>query len=365
LSEKAVFCLRVFLSPACVYSVFGVFFSRGDLKMRFSLFLAVVIASFSAFSAEAKGPDGNFFVGYNQPWFEGNYGADLTTKFHPDFIRQTYQSIHSAGGSVTRIFLFTGLQGIRYPGGVPQGVSPDFLRNLETVLEIARESGLKVYVTPLVPDEANKVQGDWRQFFVNVLLNPAMTDLYNEKVLAPVLDVLDRNRDVVFGMDLANEIDSVLNKGFMSQDQARLWIWKSAAFVKGHSPWLRKTISVGWGGAQYLLIQGILSRLGLDFYDLHVYDDNGAYPGATDLCRRVKSEHMEIVLGEFGQKSSQVNDMTQYAATGHFLSTAYSMCFSGALAWDFSDPGQPWLAYRRSDGSFRPAVGLIQSFPRH
>ena len=73
--------------------------------------------------------------------------------------------------------------------------------------------------------------------------------------------------------------------------------------------WLPVTSTAGWGYAVQEVTMGHFSGLGLNFYDVHIYSDSGTYSGQPALCSKTPDQ-LPIVLGEYGQKSSTVNDTT-------------------------------------------------------
>ena len=129
------------------------------------------------------------------------------------------------------------------------------------------------------------------------------------------------------------------------------------------------TSSAGGAGgdlAAFEIISGLFSGLGLDFYDAHVYADGGVLPSVTEMCNKVSADGVQIILGEYGQKTQSTNDILQFLTTANFLSTAKTTCFSAALAWMYEINVIPtqvfYLTYLRPDGTFRPAYHVIQSF---
>src|ERR1019366_8080946 len=110
-----------------------------------------------------------YLVGYNEGWFGGNYGTDLTSNFDLTYVDKTLDGIVGAGGHVVRIFLFEGAQGITWnmSGSPPQtqGVSPTFLTHLDTVLSAARARGLWVYLTALNSYDAYKDPPQYVSYF--------------------------------------------------------------------------------------------------------------------------------------------------------------------------------------------------------
>jgi hypothetical protein len=194
-------------------------------------------------------------------------------------------------------------------------------------------------------------------------------------LLGPVLDKMSLNQDVIYGFDLINEIESAINAGYFSFSWigAQAWIRNMTKFVNAYpcdplakppcqkiGDWLPVTSSAGGGNAVQELTFGFFSGLGLNFYDVHIYSDMGQYSGQTWLCLRTQFvDHLPIVLGEYGQKSTCTSptpqstcDAIQKTATTNFLNGAKKSCFSSALAWKYeltflpSSPfPAPWLSY--------------------
>jgi hypothetical protein len=231
------------------------------------------------------------------------------------------------------------------------------------VLDSARARGLWVYVTALEGNSAYKYPPQ-QTYFKNLFNDTAGEgQAFQNNVLAPLLAVLDGHQENVFGLDLVNEIDAPRTNGIWADatNGSRAFIQRTTAFVKSRSPWLHVTTTVGWGGAQYDVANGYLSGLGLDFYDFHIYSDSGTYGGATAVCNRAAADGVPVYLGEFGQATHMMDDTMQYNAAASFLNTAHGLCFKGALAWRY-DTAENWWSFVRADGSFRPAVTVMQAF---
>ncbi len=272
--------------------------------------------------------------------------------------------MHNSGGSVVRLFLFVARQGIQLSETTPQsrGLDPSFARNLQSVLDIARKNHLLVY--PTLFEGVPKEKGPVRTYFYNLLNNQlGEGDAFNSNVLAPLLTLLDKNKDVIFALDLMNEIDGFISKAIWldSWIEPRSFVARTTAFVRSKSPWLSITASAGWGTAAVDVAGGLLSDVGLDFYDLHAYSDEGRISGLERVCERARSDGMKIILGEFGQKSHNLNDQLQTQVTSSFLESAKSSCFSGALAWRF-DETSDWWRFQNPDGTLRPATKIMLKY---
>jgi hypothetical protein len=309
----------------------------------------------------------SFLIGYNEGWFADNYGTDYTTAFNLAYVNKTLDGIVSAGGHVVRLFLFEAAQGFTLGTTTPQtqGISAPMLSNVDLVITAARARGLWVYLTALNGDEMYQDPPALLSYFKNLLNDPSELQAYLTNVVAPTLQLLNAHQDNVFGLDMINEIEAPIQKGVFDDpiNGPHTFMQTMRAFIKTQSPWLKVTSTAGWGTAATDVSTGLFSGVGLDFYDLHEYADSGDYAGATAVCDRAQQDGVFVILGEFGQSSQTIDDTIQADATYNFVSTAKSMCFKAAIAWryDYSAlPTSNWFNYIRADGSFRPAVALIQ-----
>ncbi len=321
-------------------------------------------------AAKSKG----FILGYNEAWFGTNFGTDYTTKFDLARVERTMAGVKKAGGSVIRLWLFEGRQGIILKASAPQtqSVSPQMLENIGKTMDAASHNGLKVYLT-LFDGNEMKADATNYDYFFNLFNNKfGEQDAFIAKALKPLLTALESYRHAIFGMDLINEVDGILAGEIWAGDwnAARLWIRSMKSAIKAESPWLEVTASIGselrFGFATGLtdssaaIGSGKLSGLGLDFYDLHAYSNEGVIPDLANLCQRVKLEGKTVILGEFGQKSKTTDDELQVKSTGNFIANAKASCFSGAMAWRY-DAAEHFWHFIRADGSSRPAVTVMQS----
>jgi hypothetical protein len=344
-------------------------------------------------------------VGYNEPWIEGFYGNWLASNpffgssqfgavspgmagmcpttggpVKPGPINPMFSGMMQGNAKIVRIWLFPALQGINInnlitPPPAPTNVVTDELKqNLGTVFTLAKNCNLKLYITALNAGDAafvanpnncpptNKVLTQYcgvaKPYFTSLFSNPSA---YENSVLGPVLDLMTANQGVIYGFDLINEIESAINAGYFSWAGAQTWIQNMITFVKSRAgQWLPVTSSAGGGYAVQELTFGFFSGRGLNFYDVHIYSDMGQYSGQTWLCLRTQFvDHLPIVLGEYGQKSTCTSptpqstcDAIQKTATTNFLNGAKKSCFSSALAWKYeltflpSSPfPAPWLSY--------------------
>jgi hypothetical protein len=317
-------------------------------------------------------PTPSFLVGYNEGWFARSFGADYTTRFDLGYVRRVFDGIVAGGGHVVRLWLWEVPQGFALGPTPPQTgqLSSEFLGNFDAVLGEARLRGLWVYPTLLDANTIAKSSGTLRTYGVNLLNNAAgEQDAFNANVVSPLCTVLAAHRDVIFGIDVINEIQAAYKNGVFPDQTSgpRAFIQREAAFLKSKLPWVKVTSSAGWPddaartGAQYDIANGFYSGLGLDFYDLHAYSDSGTFTGATAMCSRAATDGVPVYLGEFGQSTRSTDDTLQYNATASFLNNAKALCFKGALAWRF-DAAESFWNYVRADFSERPAVAVMKAF---
>jgi|GEM_PF-1874048 len=311
-------------------------------------------------------------IGYNEAWFGSNFGTDYTTNFDLAYVQKIFDGIVAGGGHLVRLWLWEVPQGFTLAATPPQTqvVSPQLLANVDTVLTEARKRALWVYLTLLDANTITKITGAIHTWGVDLLNDTGgERDAFNTNALAPLLEVLDAHQDVMFGIDIVNEIQAASQNGVFpdATNGPRAFLQAEASFIHSKSPWAKVTSSAGWPsdvlmqGGQYDIANGLYSGLGLDFYDLHAYDDSGSYPGATAMCSRAAADGVPVYLGEFGQSTKQTDDTIQYDATGYFLNNSRALCFKGAFGWRY-DPQESYLAYLRPDFSERPAVAIMKTF---
>lgn len=351
------------------------------MRLRRSSFVAILAlaaaaASLAAPAAALAQPTASapFAVGYNQAWIDQSFGRDLTAAFDPAAVDRLMQTVRASGGSVVRLWAFEGREKEgcvfqdRYTRTI--GLKPGFLDHVAAVNDSARRHGVKVYWTVF---DGNWFwdRGDRFAYIHYNILNDRFgeTGDFERAALGPFLDVLARYPDVVYALDLMNEVQGSMHHWFWSDGWAgaQRWIRREAAFCHARVPWLRVTASAGWHTAVDDLVARRFSGLGLDFYDLHLYNDTGEIPRAASLRYLSIATRRPIVLGEFGQRKEARDDALQTRITGAFLRNARAWGFKGALAWRLDDyrPYDPTWTHRHSyliAGRSRPAVGEMRRF---
>ncbi|MGA7384828.1 MAG: hypothetical protein WBW81_09135 [Methylocella sp.] len=356
---------------------------------------ALWMLSVSTMASAGSLPTG-FTVGYNEAWIENNYANWLASDplfgepsafNNGSLVSPMFLGMEAGNTKIVRIWLFPALQGIcvntSVPGtcpGATQGLTSEFVGNLKALFILAQANNLKLYITALNANDANGATPSnchptqsWcpteYTYYQNLFSNSGgATTAYENNVLAPILNLMSQYQDVIYGFDLINEIEAAINAGFFSSwTGARAWIQNMTKYVNTQASWLPVTSTAGWGYAVQEVTLGLFSGLGLNFYDVHIYLDSGKYSGQTALCSKTKSDKLQIVLGEYGQKSTTVSDTIQNTATTNFLNGAKSSCFSSALAWKYETLGSipPYLSYLyiTSSGALSTACTSTQMVP--
>jgi len=342
------------------------------MKNRIVLF-AFVLVSFafssrpsSALQQKPSTKKANFEIGYNEAWFGNDYLYSMIKTFDINYVNKVFADIKSSGGDIVRMYLFQVRQGLVINQFAPQtaGIDPVMFANIKSMLDSARAHGLRVYFTLHDADAMPAPpQSELRDYYFNLIHNKfGEADAFNANVMTPLLNLLSQYQDTVYGIDLANELSAAIKNqywGLFDQfDGPRRWLKSMRDFIRTQAPWIRVSCSA-MNTAD--VEGGLYSDLGLDFYDVHIYNDKGEIPYFYELCDIVHKTGIPIIVGEFGQLGQNVDDALQSSVTLNLLNNAKNQCFSGAIAWRF-DPADVVYHYQRSDGTLRPAVDVIKAF---
>lgn len=306
-------------------------------------------------------------IGYNQAWMSVKYQTWLTSEFDVNEVRTVFRNIKANGGDVVRLWFFQNQQGLILARYAPQtsGIEQRMLDNIAITMDEAEKAGLQIYFTLF---DGNSMQGPpataARDYYYNLLNNKyGELDAFKKNALEPVLKVMSRKPGVIYALDLMNEIQAPIWRSYWvdRSNGPRAWIKTMRDSVRVLAPWLKVTSSSGWGWGQSDLESGFFSGLGLDFYDIHIYDNSGRISRAYGMCARAAKDGVPLILGEFGQESKYDDDNLQKNSTWGFLNNARNSCFTAALAWRF-DAAESYWRFQRADGSFRPAVEVMKAF---
>ena len=311
-------------------------------------------------------PDGNRFymVGANLPWLDGHYGNYLAASAeHPtwgahydhDRMKLRLGQIRSLDLNVARLFLFTDLQGLVVDrDGKMNGLSDEFVRNLDDTIEIGRSLGIKLYLT-LLEGVANHRADELlpeRMLFSNA----DALDGFERNVIGPLAERY-KGEDSVFAFDILNESNHELEGALTWPQLARL-ISTTAQEIHGRDGARLVTASLVRANDKNMNnLRAHYAEMNLDFYDVHLYGDDPQLPDA-----RAYQLDKPIIMGEFGQnEGGDANE--QDVAAARFLVQARSRGWSGSLIWALDFPESP-KEYKlfNGDGSWRPVATTLQRF---
>jgi endo-1,4-beta-mannosidase len=303
-----------------------------------------------------------FVAGVNLPWFDDDFSHDLgPNPFHPndkiwytpDVVDADYKDISDSGLKVVRLWVFEGGEGLQFDkDGYTTGLDSTFVNNLKDVVDKAKAHGLKLYMC---------LSGSWKDLPVkSPILDPKAQTAYIDNAVVPIAKLF-RGEHGIFAFDVMNEIESdVAGKEGNWTDKGATWD-QARAFIRANVQAIKKTdpgrlVSSGSGWHNWENVQkGHYSGLGLDFYDVHQYDDKGDLPIAKDL-----KADKPIILGEFGQSSKKWDDDAQKNADSAFVRAALAKGYAGFLVWTYGHKGSEEVhSLIGKDGQHRPAFQAI------
>jgi hypothetical protein len=264
----------------------------------------------------------------------------------------------------------------------------DFLSNVRHIMRIARNNRIKVYWTAFSTwfhgenplnrilrfvneTESQRIGREKKSLYRNLILKiftneGRAQDILNDNIIRPFIQAISRPEyaDSLFGLDIFNEIDYGVRDGFWTDwDAARRWISREVEYIH------HVTVSLACNPEGNL---DHVKNLGLDLYDIHIYNDEGELPDfrRSDLDK-------PIIIGEFGQNpNTPYNDNDKNTSTRNFLINASRYGYAGAFAWrliDWPRPSYPHTFYiprfpsqgermRPFEYRPRPAVEIIKNF---
>jgi hypothetical protein len=193
------------------------------------------------------------------------------------------------------------------------------------------------------------------------LENSTLLNAFLNNAAIPLTNRYKGNKSV-FAFDTMNEIDGLVagdsgnytNTG-ATWAQAEAYVKTVAAAIHKADPSRLVTTSTGYH--TWTNIQNF-KGLGLDFYDFHVYADNGYVPTVASL-----NVDKPIYMGESGQGTDEVSDSLQNTAEANFLSNTDSGLYAGLGIWDYDYCGANDIyQLLESNCSWRPVGNTILDF---
>lgn len=301
-----------------------------------------------------------YIKGANLAWLDGLYNTWLGEDPHEPSYGIGYNStdmnnalatMHSLGIKVVRVWIFEGDMGCNLDSnGYVTSVTPTFWANLDNAVQLAHNNGIALYLT------LNNGRADFQE-------NSAMLTAFINNALIPLVNRYKGNPGV-WAIDEMNEIDGTVagsTGNYTSTGstwaQAEAYIRTVSSAIHGADSSRLVSCSTGWH--TWTNIQNF-KGLGLDFYDFHVYADNGYVPTAASL-----GMDKPIYMGESGQGTDTWSDSLQQTAEANFLSNTHSGGYAGVGIWDYGyNSGNESDIYQmhETNGSLRPVASTIESF---
>jgi hypothetical protein len=299
-----------------------------------------------------------YIKGANLAWLDGNYSTYLgVDPHHTDYgvgwnasdMNAVLANLHSMGVKVMRLWLFQDDQGCNLDSnGNVTSVTSEFWSNLDTTVQYAKNNDIALYLT------LNNGRADFQEnsTLLNAFINNALIPLVNRY----------KGNNTIFAIDAMNEIDGTVagdTGNYTSTGstwaQAQAYMKTVAAAIHNADSTRLVTTSTGWHTWTNLAeFQG----LGLDFYDFHVYADNGYVPTVASL-----NVDKPIYMGESGQGTNEVSDSLQNTAEANFLSNTDSGLYAGLGIWDYDYCGSSDIYQMlESNCSWRPVDSTIENF---
>ncbi|KAG8877323.1 hypothetical protein FRB98_006758 [Tulasnella sp. 332] len=294
-----------------------------------------------------------FVKGVNQPWGNGQYGHWFTTGYVETDVANTFAAAQDIGAAWVRVWMFEGSQGLTVDGnGYITGMTTQFQDNFWNMLWYANYYGIQVYPTffNYPPGTSNF---NVANFFTN---SAAQTSLVNN-LIVPLCAQWGAHSNII-AWELYNELNGFANPYFsggnvVAMSAAQAWVKATTAALKQHSS---KQVSVsqimisdsyhpvGTSNKDYV-------GLGLDFYNIHVYNDAGTLPAASAF-----GLDKPVYLGEFGEVTAS-GDQHQNDVVYNFIKAAQSGGWAGALYWCLGFKGD----YQQNPATSCPDSSLMYS----
>lgn len=306
--------------------------------------------------------------GMNLAWLNGCYRHDFGHSpahrdwgvgFNANSLDRYFEDMARMNVNVVRIFVCEDLEGLNFDGkGYTEGMEREMSENFDTALMLAKKHGLHLYLCL-----GNNYHDVCKEINVpDIICNVKARQAYLNNVVKPFVARYKGDKGV-FAFDILNEPQFDLHEhdaSGSSWTSMRSFLRDNATAIHNVDP--TRLVSVGVGSSE--IRDGYVFRLGLNFYNVHNYDDNGALPTVASL-----NVNLPVIVGEFGptDNNHSQDDNVQKRATENFLRNARDGGYAGAAYWAYEFPQYPTnsnLPLLRSGGSdeWRPAAYVIRDF---
>ena len=318
-------------------------------------------------------PGEDFIFGVNLPWFEHEYGHDIGPSQHLGGetevwyrgaeVSRCFEAIRNIGFTHARVWLMEGAEGwMTDDAGLLNGLHPMFLENLDDLVRRAGNQKIRLYLCLINRWEQCFGREMKRVPYPSPFSDPRQTDAYLTHAVRPIAERLAGN-ETVFAFDAVNEIEAEVsgiaparNPHPITPNQARTFVRRTVETVKAADPNRMVGCGSGYVGPR-AIEEGHYAQLGLDFYDLHAYSDEGDLPAARSLA-----PDMPVLLGEFGQGTEVEDDDLQVQADIAHARNAHDKGYAGWFVWSYGP--ERFHSLRHLDGGQRPVVAALRDVIR-
>ncbi|KAJ7717179.1 glycoside hydrolase superfamily [Mycena olivaceomarginata] len=215
------------------------------------------------------------------------------------------------------------------------GLKSDFKTNFNDLLSHAAANSIKVYPTffNYAPDTTDFPIAN---FFTD---SNAQNALLNN-LIKPFIQTYGSNSNIA-AFQLYNELNGIANPYFsgyvINQAVAKAWVTSTTAAIKSVNSAAKVSVSQIYINDAYHAV-GVSNRdyigTGVDFYDIHIYSDNGAEIPAASAFNLDKP----VYLGEFGENTGE-GDQHQNDVIYNFFVAAKAGGWAGAFYWNLGFAG--------------------------
>ncbi|MBE0461132.1 MAG: cellulase family glycosylhydrolase [Candidatus Aminicenantes bacterium] len=366
--------------------------------------------------------DKEYFVfGINLPWLDGQFDHDIgPNSQHPEWgvaynrehFKAYFSDMKAMGAHFVRIWLWENAEGLLFDNkGYVSGIHEIMWNNLDDLMALAEEENLPIYwclisgLTGIDEKKSVSVYSGKNIFpyknlgelefqlghagnmtykerlysiqqkisyiplgirytpLANLLILTEARQSYIENALIPFIKRYAGNPNI-FAIDIMNEPEADIagERGNWSDDgvdwsSMRLFIGQCARAIHSTDPTRLVSCGSGWHNEKNVR-DGYYRNLGLDFYDFHVYRDDGWLPSFWSF-----KLDGPCLIGEYGQKTNVWDDSLQNTAYTLLMNNAWSNDFAGCLVWDYNYPGATEIhTLIRSNGQWRPVCYSLQAF---
>lgn len=332
-----------------------------------------------------------FIYGVNEPWVGSGHttncaiggktidellGNGRTHESPVDEYRRAFTNIKAIGYDAVKIWLFSGLNGIRVTEyGDILGYDDYFWDDFTAVMDIAQELGLAVDLT-ILPHQESYLSTQYTyasdgQMLYNALtqfvVNPDYRQNYLDKIIKPLCRKLNSDyRDTILSITVycepegdtygdTNGTDISGNYTYgTSWEQLCDFMNDAVACVKEYLPKVPTTVTSGWNPYKTYNYNDV----DVDVVGVDVYNNSGNVPNPVDSM-----VNKPMWLTEFGPDNSDGynhSDTFQMAYAVNFYDNAIEAGYTGAFQWMFSGTAPETITRDpQSYSQLRPVASIM------